>query len=173
MAWQKFCLCSRSLVRLIKTSDSERTLPKGMIVGHAIPHHLGIVAVADQAYLSSMEQDPRKSRTEAEQFAAMQEPPPLADRPGIEGELWRKDVNLKHLLTHEREKVFRVLGKHRSMWDGHLGHAHSTSHRIYLVPGAQPIHAQPYRAKPRARGAESAEVQRMLKEGVIGPVNSD
>jgi hypothetical protein len=52
----------------------------------------------------------------------MQDPPPLPDRPGIEGELWREDVNLTHLLPHEREKVFRVLGKHRWMWDGHLGH---------------------------------------------------
>jgi hypothetical protein len=35
----------------------------------------------------------------------MQYPPPLPDRPGIEGELWREDVNLTHLLPHEREKV--------------------------------------------------------------------
>jgi hypothetical protein len=88
----------------------------------------------------------------------MQNPPPLPDRPGIDGELWREDVNLTHLLAHEREKVFRVLGKHRSMWDGHLGLVHSTSHRIDLVPGAKPIHAQPYRAGPRAREAEFAEV---------------
>jgi hypothetical protein len=59
------------------------------------------------------------------------------------------------------------------MWDVHLGHVHSTSHMIDLFPGAKPIHAQPYRAGPRAREAESAEVQRMLKARVIEPVNSD
>jgi hypothetical protein len=59
------------------------------------------------------------------------------------------------------------------MWDGHLGHVHYTSHRIDLVPGAKRIHAQPYRAGPRAREAESAEVQRMLKARVIEPANSD
>jgi hypothetical protein len=59
------------------------------------------------------------------------------------------------------------------MWDGHLGHVHSTSHRIDLVSGAKPIHAQPYRAGPRAREADSAEVQRMLKERVSEPANSD
>jgi hypothetical protein len=35
-------------VRLINSSDRERKLPKGMIVGHALPHPLGIVAIADQ-----------------------------------------------------------------------------------------------------------------------------
>jgi Reverse transcriptase (RNA-dependent DNA polymerase) len=144
-----------------------------MIVGHALPHPLGIVAVADEEDFSSLEQESSQARTEAAQYAAMKNPPPLPDRPGIEGELWREDVNLTHLLPHEREKVFRVLGKHRSMWDGHLGHVHSTSHRIDLVPGAKPIHAQPYRAGPRAREAESAEGQRMLKARVIEPANSD
>jgi hypothetical protein len=143
-------------VRLINTSDRERKLPKGMIVGHALPHPLCIVAVVDQEDFSSLDQESSQARTEAEKYAAMQNPPPLPDRPGIEGELWREYVNLTHLLPHEREKVFRVLGKHRSMWDGHLGHVHSTSHRIDLVPGAKPIHAQTYRAGPRAREAESA-----------------
>jgi hypothetical protein len=103
----------------------------------------------------------------------MQNPPPLPDRPGIEGELWREDVNLTYLLPHEREKVFRVLGKHRSMWDEHLEHFHSTSHMIDLVLGAKPIHTKPYRAGPRAREAESAEVQRKLKARDIEPANSD
>jgi Retroviral aspartyl protease len=107
-------------VRLINTSDRERKLPKGMIVGHALPHPLGIVAVADQEESSSLEKDSSQAQTEAEQYAAMQHPPPLPDRPGIEGELWREDVNLTHLLPHEREKVFRFLGKHCSMWGGHL-----------------------------------------------------
>jgi hypothetical protein len=35
-------------VRLFNISDRERKLPKGMIVGHALPHTLGIVAIADQ-----------------------------------------------------------------------------------------------------------------------------
>jgi hypothetical protein len=97
-------------VRLINTSDRERKIPKGMIVGLALPHPLGIVSVTDQEYLSSLEQESSQSRTEAEQYAAMQDPPLLPDRPGIEGELWREDVNLTHLLPREREKFFRVLG---------------------------------------------------------------
>jgi hypothetical protein len=138
-------------VRLINTSDRERKLPKGIIVGHALPHPLVIIAVAYQDDFSSLEQESSQARTEAERYAAMQNPPSLPDRPVIEGELWREDVNLTHLLPHEREKVFRDLGKHRSIWNGHLGHVHSTSHMIDLVPGAKPVYAQPYRAGPRAR----------------------
>jgi hypothetical protein len=74
-----------------------------MIVGHELPHTLGIVAIADQENFSSLEQESSQDRTEAEQYAAMQNPPPLADHPGNEGELWREDVNLTHLLPHERE----------------------------------------------------------------------
>jgi Reverse transcriptase (RNA-dependent DNA polymerase)/RNase H-like domain found in reverse transcriptase len=58
------------------------------------------------------------------------------------------------------------------MWDGRLGHVHSTSHRIDLLTGAKPVHAKPYRAGVRAREAESSEVQRMLKSGVIEPATS-
>jgi hypothetical protein len=59
------------------------------------------------------------------------------------------------------------------MWDGPLGRVNATTHLIDLVPGAKPVHSQPYRAGPCARGAESAEVQRMLKEGVIEPASSE
>jgi hypothetical protein len=100
-------------VRIINRSDRERNIPKGMVVGHALPHPLGIIAVANQECFSSLKQKSSKSRTEAEQYAEMQDHPPLPDRHGIEGELWREDVNLTHLLPHELEKVFRVIDKHR------------------------------------------------------------
>jgi hypothetical protein len=45
------------------------------------------------------------------------------------------------------------------------------THRIDLVPGAKPVQSQPYRAGPRAREAESVEVQRMLKAGVTEPAS--
>jgi hypothetical protein len=54
-----------------------------------------------------------------------------------------------------------------------LGHAHTTHHRIELTPGAKPVHSHPYRAGPRARGVEAAEVQRMLKAGVIEPSTTE
>jgi hypothetical protein len=103
----------------------------------------------------------------------MKNPTPLPHRPDVDGESWVGDFDLNHLTLHERERVFQLLGKHRSMWDGRLGHVHSTSHRIDLLPGANPVHTQPYRAGARAREAESSEAQRMLKSGVIEPATSE
>jgi hypothetical protein len=59
------------------------------------------------------------------------------------------------------------------MWDGRLGQVHTTHHRIELKPGSKPIYSRPYRAGPRAREAEAAEVQRMLKAGVIEQAHSE
>jgi hypothetical protein len=54
-----------------------------------------------------------------------------------------------------------------------VGDAHTTHHRIELTPGAKPVHSHPYRAGPRAREVEAAEVQRMLKAGVIEPSTAE
>jgi hypothetical protein len=59
------------------------------------------------------------------------------------------------------------------MWSGRLGQVQSTNHRIDLIPGKKPVHCQPYRAGPRARAVESAEIQRMLKAEVIEPATSE
>jgi hypothetical protein len=160
------------LVRVVNTSLQDRKLPKGMILGLALPHPTGIVTLAD-LQVTSPESDSRRSLSEAEEYALRRDPPPVPDRPDVEGELWKEAVDLAHLTPMEREKVFGLLGKHRKMWDGRLGHAHATTHRIQLTPGAKPVHSQPYRAGSAAREAESAEIQRMLKAGVIEPASSE
>jgi hypothetical protein len=93
--------------------------------------------------------------------------------PDIEGNLWKQDVNLNHLTPHMRERVYRMLGKHRQLWERQLGRVSATHHRIELTPGAKPVHCQPYRAGPRAREAKAQEVQRMLKAGAIEPAASE
>ena len=59
------------------------------------------------------------------------------------------------------------------MWDGRLSQVHSTAHRIQLIPGAKPAYSQPYRAGTKAREAESSEIHRMLRAGVIEPATSE
>jgi hypothetical protein len=49
---------------------------------------------------------------------------------------------------------------------------HTATHRIDLIPGAKPVHAQPYRGGQRARKAEAAEVRLMLEAGVIETASS-
>jgi hypothetical protein len=140
-------------VRVVNTSDRERKLPKGMILGHSRPHPLDIFAVTELGKPSLI----------PKQYALTQNPPPLPDRPDVDGPNWREDVDLKHLTPEECEKVFGVFGKHRSMWDGRLGHAHAKSHRIDLIPRVKPVHVTLYRAGACALDAESTGVQRMLK----------
>jgi hypothetical protein len=72
-----------------------------------------------------------------------------------------------------KRMVLGMLQKHRSMWNGRLGQVHSTAHRIDLIPGQKPVHCQPYRAGPKSRALESAEIQRMLKAEVIEPATSE
>jgi hypothetical protein len=65
------------------------------------------------------------------------EPPPLPDRPDVEGALWKENVDLARLTPQEREKVLTMLSKNRNMWDGRLGQVHSTANRIQLIQGAK------------------------------------
>jgi hypothetical protein len=100
----------------------------------------------------------------SEDYAMGMDPPPLPDRPDVEGALWKQYVDLAHLTLQERETVFTMIGKHRNMLDGRLGQVHTTAHRIQLVPGAKTAYSQPYRAGAKAREAESVEIQRMCFE---------
>jgi len=136
-------------VKVLNLSERDRVLPKGMILGHALSHPKGIIALTSE------------------------EAPPFPERPDVDGELWKEEVNLNHLLPKQREIVWGLLAKYRQMWDGHLGHVTTANHRIELIPGAKPVQVQPYRAGPRARELESEEVQRMLKAGVIEPAISE
>jgi transposase InsO family protein len=189
-------------VRVMNTSLRERTLPKNMVLGNALPSPVGIVSLATEVanpegYAPHTEIETSKANSPppiarpyppeldrcrpspslAGTAPMLDEPvgfvPPIADRPDMEGELWKEDVDLNHLLPQQRSEVFRALEKHRSMWDGRLGQIHGTTHRIDLTPGAKPFHSRPYRAGPRAREAETAEIQRMLKEGVIEATQSE
>lgn len=121
-------------VRVLNTSNQDRVLPKGMVLGHALPHPKEIVNLVSE------------------------ESPPVADRPDVDGDTWKDDVDLTHLPSEKRDAIYQLLGKHRHMWDGRLGRVHATEHRIDLNPGSKPVHAQPYRAGPRAREMETQEV---------------
>jgi Reverse transcriptase (RNA-dependent DNA polymerase) len=162
-------------VRVVNGSLTDRLLPKGMILCYAMPHPTGIVSVVEQ------EAEPLAKNVHLglqvalspEEYAMGMDTPPLPDRPDVEGALWKQDVDLAHLTPQEREKMVTMLGKHRTRWDGRLGQVHTTAHRIQLTPGAKPAYSQPYRAGDKAREAESVEIHRMLRAGVIEPATSE
>ena len=66
-----------------------------------------------------------------------------------------------------------MLSKYWTMWDGSLGEISTVTHRIHTDPTAKPVYQRPYRAGPRAREVEAAEVERMLRAGVIEPAQSE
>jgi hypothetical protein len=107
------------------------------------------------------------------EYGLERDPPPLLDRPNVEGDAWQQAVQLGHLNGEARAEILDMLAKHRSMWGGRLGQVQSTNHRIDLIPGQKPVHCHPYRAGSRARAVESAEIQRMLKAEVIEPATSE
>jgi hypothetical protein len=101
------------------------------------------------------------------------ESPPPPDRQDVEGALWKQEVDLAHLTPQKRETVLTMLVKHRNMWDGRLSQVHATLHRIQLVSGSKPAYSQPYRVGAKAREAESVEIHRMLRAGLIEPDSSE
>jgi Reverse transcriptase (RNA-dependent DNA polymerase) len=107
------------------------------------------------------------------EYGLERDPPPLPDLTDVEGYAWQEAVQLGHLNGEERAEILDMLAKRRSMWSGRLGQVQSTNHRIDLIPGQKPVHCQPYRAGPRARAMESAEIQRMLKAEVIESATSE
>ena len=143
-------------VRVINPTARDVCLPRNMVVGHAEVPPERILTI-DGPSLVGDSPDPGLPRT---QMATPERS-------------WEEEVELHHLSTTERKEVLRMLRPHREMWDGRLGAVSATSHRIDLVPGARPVHAQPYRAGGRAREVEQEEIEKMLTQGVIEPAISE
>jgi hypothetical protein len=157
-------------VRVINTSHQERILPKGMVLGVAIPHPEQVVS------LSSDGVEAVDTEQQSVLGALLSEKQPCegnAAKTSQGDESWKYQVDLGRLSENERAYVLRILEPHKYMWDGHLGTVMATQHRIQLTPGAQPVHAQPYRAGTRARAAEQEEIQKMLAQDVIEPATCE
>jgi hypothetical protein len=98
-------------VRVINTSERARKLPKGMILGHVLPHPTGIIALADfkgscGTYRKPPEEGHSPSSVDVAWFSLRQDPPPVPDRPDMDGETWKEDLDLAHLTPQERKTVF-------------------------------------------------------------------
>jgi hypothetical protein len=150
-------------LRVINTSTKTRRLPKRMVLGHALPHPTAMVALIEDQDVSEdpIEGDNEHARKELSpmEYGIQRDPPPLPDRPDVEGDTWKEAVKLGHLPTADRAEILGMLKKHRSMWNGRLGQVHSIAHRIDLMPGQKPVHCQPYRAGPKSRALESANAE--------------
>jgi hypothetical protein len=141
-------------VRVVNTSTKARRLPKRMVLGHALPHPTAMVALIEDLDVSEdpNEGDNEHARKELSpmEHGLKRDPPPLPDRPDVEGDTWKEAVQLGQLPTADRAEILGMLEKHRSMWNGKLVQVHSTAHRIDFLPGQKPVQCQPYRAGPKS-----------------------
>jgi hypothetical protein len=83
------------------------------------------------------------------------------------------DVDLSKVDKRYHARIREMLNKHAAMWSGKLGEITTTEHAIDLKPGSRPIAVPPYRAGPKARELEQAEIDRQLRDGVIEPAQSE
>ena len=90
-----------------------------------------------------------------------------------EGKLSVEDIDLSTVPREFHEEIREMLRKHEDMWSGHLGEIGAVRHRIEVQVGAKPIAVPPFRAGPKQRELEIAEVERQLKAGVIEPAHSE
>lgn len=81
----------------------------------------------------------------------------------------KERVHIGGLELHLRDLILQFLEQFGEMWDGKLGTARETKHRIELLEGAKSIYWQTYPSGPTAREAEKSEVERKLREGIIEP----
>jgi hypothetical protein len=100
-------------VRVVNASLTDRLILKGMILGYAMPHPTAIVSLVEQEAEPLAKTVPKglQIALSPEDYAMGMDPPPLPDRPDVEGALWKQDVDLAHLTPQEREKVLTMLGK--------------------------------------------------------------
>ena len=160
-------------VRVMNLSRVPRFLPKGMVLGYAMPHPTRIVTLVGEGDLQESAvvtvPDPPKDQAETSRGSPGDPDAKSEDVPPD----WRDEVDLSHLEPSVRGKVLHMLSRHAGMWDGNLGTIRATRHRIDLKPGSRPVHSQPYRAGMRARQEEADEIDRMLGMGVIEPSCSE
>jgi hypothetical protein len=72
-------------VRVVNSSEKDRKLPKRMVLGNALPHPMGIVALSE-LYPKPIAMPPTKGlqvELSYEDLAFGTDPPPLPDRPDV------------------------------------------------------------------------------------------
>jgi hypothetical protein len=99
----------RALSELMRALDFRRMshllkmrFPRGMILVHALPHPTGIIALADDkrscgTYRKPPEERQAQSPADVAWFSLQHDPPPVPDRPDLDGETCQEDLDLAHL----------------------------------------------------------------------------
>jgi hypothetical protein len=127
-------------VRVINKSNQSRSLPKGNILGWALPHPAQILAVPDSPTNAAEEMvEGTLSRT------ALPTGKDLTPEAGLKvASNCRSQVNLEQLSKADRNAVLEILEPYKSMWDGRLGEVSATT--IELTSSRMPGQFIPFRS---------------------------
>lgn len=137
------------LVQVANPQNRRVKLPAGTKVG-VVEHYEGSLLAVTQKMMDTLEK-----------------------RASAPAQPVQPEVDLGNVPPELAERLTEILQRHSTLWDGTLGLMKQTQHRIQLKPGVTPVRQHPYKAGPRAREIERAEVGRMLKMGVIEPATSE
>lgn len=80
-----------------------------------------------------------------------------------------KDIPL--FSKEDREAVFKALKKYEILFDGQLGRYADPPHTIHLKDNVTPYHGKPYKLPQVYEAQLKAEVERLLRIGVLKKVN--
>ena len=77
-----------------------------MVLGQAMPHPTDAVSLAalDPKPLANHLPNGLQVALSPEEYVTRLDPPPLPDRPDVEGALWKPDVDLAHLTPRNERK---------------------------------------------------------------------
>ena len=163
-------------VKIANMSRATVTLAKNERVGCAVPAPVNILAIDFEG------EPPGKSRDEGGEGLDPVGSFPDGITPSTSDTFTVDDVELSHLNAEQGHRVREMLRPFADMWSGKLGNLSVTQsqqritirqQRIELKTGSTPVHAQPYRAGPKARQVEEEHVSKMLDAEVIEPANSE
>ena len=164
--------------------DTPQDMSYDIIIGQDLMQEMGIDILNSTKTIKWDEQEinmrPR-STTVTEMLQATNDPPAIQAEIKRIGEILDAKYELANLKQvtkdipliskSDREAIYRVLKKYEILFDGQLGRYTGPPHTIHLKDGATPYHGKPYKIPQIYEAQLKAEVERLVKIGVLKRVN--
>ena len=77
----------------------------------------------------------------------------------------------KNLTLEQQEKIYRLLKKHETLFDGTLGQLVGDPYKVELKEGVKPYHAHPYQVSHAYKCTFCMEVDQLCNVGILKKVN--
>ena len=172
--------------RLVNTyvHDTNNPMSYDMIMGQDLMQELGIDVINSTKTVRWDDQEisQRPHNTTIEEMMNM-----IKDPPAVEAETKRisdildakyQPADLKEVVKdipdiskEDRQEIFKLLKKYEILFNGQLGKWVGPPHTIHLKDNVTPYHGKPYKIPQVYEATLKAEVERLVKLGVLKKVN--